>query len=281
MDRATARGGCSLTTCSKADSVLADGVPCNPCGCSSAGRARRFQRRGHEFETRHPLHFGCVHALRCRVTWCWRYGMCATLGQVTCSETPHPTGCSRLGTAEVESMSRSSSWRRTPGVQSGDAGSEPHAMPEQPGTPTSSRSGVEIGRNDWAAPEPVTGWMYCLVSSAENRAPACEAGGRTFESCTRYQHCRSSSMGRAAASKAEGSRFDSVVRRQTSRRSQVVEGGGLQSRRRKPPSVRIGSSSPGLVSSADESGRLLPGGSAVRIGHEVPVHFPGGLSLRP
>lgn len=59
-----------------------------------------------------------------------------------------------------------------------------------------------------------------------------------------------------------------------SRRSQVVEGGGLQSRRRKPASVRIGSSSPGLVSSADESGRLLPGGSAVRVGHEAPVHFP-------
>lgn len=65
-----------------------------------------------------------------------------------------------------------------------------------------------------------------------------------------------------------------------SRRSQVVEGGGLQSRRRKPTSVRIGSSSPGLVSSADESGRLLPGGSAVRIGHEAPVHFPDSADGR-
>ena len=65
-----------------------------------------------------------------------------------------------------------------------------------------------------------------------------------------------------------------------SRRSQVVEGGGLQSRRRKPASVRIGSSSPGLVSSADESGRLLPGGSAVRIGHEAPVHFPDSADGR-
>jgi hypothetical protein len=59
-----------------------------------------------------------------------------------------------------------------------------------------------------------------------------------------------------------------------SRRSQVVEGDGLQSRRRKPASVRIGPSSPGLVSSVDQSSRLLPGGSAVRIGHEAPVHFP-------
>ena len=73
------------------------------CGCSSVGRARPCQGRGHEFETRHPLHFGCVHALRCRATWCWRCGMCATPGQFTCSETPHPTGCSRLGTAAVDS----------------------------------------------------------------------------------------------------------------------------------------------------------------------------------
>ena len=72
------------------------------CGCSSAGRARPRHGRGHEFEARHPLHSGCAHALRCRATWCWRYGMCATLGQATCSETPHSTGCSRLGTAEVD-----------------------------------------------------------------------------------------------------------------------------------------------------------------------------------
>jgi hypothetical protein len=32
-------------------------------------------------------------------------------------------------------------------------------MPEQPGAPSSSRFGVEIGRNDRAAPEPVTGWI--------------------------------------------------------------------------------------------------------------------------
>src|SRR5688572_20400717 len=102
MDRTTGDGGRSLTTCCEATSVLADGLPRNFCGCSSAGRARPRHGRGHEFETRHPLHFGCVLSLRCRVTWCWRYGMCATLGQVTCSETPHPTGCSRLGTAEVD-----------------------------------------------------------------------------------------------------------------------------------------------------------------------------------
>ena len=81
------------------------------CGCSSVGRARPRHGRGHEFETRHPLHFGCVLSLRGRVTWCWRCGMCATLGQVTCSETPHSTGCSRLGTAEVDSRPCSSAGR--------------------------------------------------------------------------------------------------------------------------------------------------------------------------
>ena len=66
------------------------------CGCSSAGRARPRHGRGHEFETRHPLHFGCVHALRGHATWCWWSGMCAVLGQITCSETPHPTGMPRV-----------------------------------------------------------------------------------------------------------------------------------------------------------------------------------------
>jgi hypothetical protein len=40
MDRTTGDGGRSLTTCCEATSVLADGLPRNFCGCSSAGRAR-------------------------------------------------------------------------------------------------------------------------------------------------------------------------------------------------------------------------------------------------
>jgi hypothetical protein len=112
MDRTTARGGRSLTSCRKAASVLADGMPCTFRGCSSVGRARPRHGRGHDFETRHPLHFGCVHALRGHATWCWWPGMCAVLGQITCSETPHPTGCSRLGTAEVDLLcARSSAGR--------------------------------------------------------------------------------------------------------------------------------------------------------------------------
>lgn len=156
------------------------------------------------------------------------------------------------------------------------------------------------GRAQRASPLSAPGSRTSLAQ-LEIRAPVYEAGGRTFDSCTRYQHCRAGSIGRAAASKAEGSQFDSVVRCQTSRRSQVVEGDGLQSRRRTPASVRsgrtadqdvaqqraegraqraIGSSSPGLVSSADKSSRLLPGGSAVRIGHEAPVQFPDSADGR-
>ena len=78
MDRTTGEGGRSLTTGCETTSVLADGSARKLCGCSSAGRARPRHGRGHEFETRHPLHFGCVLSLRCRVTWCWRRGMCAT-----------------------------------------------------------------------------------------------------------------------------------------------------------------------------------------------------------
>ena len=100
--------------------------------------------------------------------------------------------------------------------------------------------------------KPSLGTRTSLVSSAGFRAPVYEAGGRTFDSCTRHQPRRASSIGRAAASKAEGSRFDPVARCQaSSRRSQAAEGIWLQPRRRKPASVRIGPSSPRLVSSAD------------------------------
>lgn len=106
-------------------------------------------------------------------------------------------------------------------------------------------------------------------------AAACKAVSHKDTVVRIHPHppCRASSTGRAAASKADGSRFDSVARCQESRRSQVAEGIWLQTRRRKPASVRIGPSSPGLVSSADESSRLLSGGSAVRIGHEAPDFF--------
>ena len=105
-------GGRSLTSCRKATSVLADGPSCNLRGCSSAGRARPRHGRGHEFEARHPLHFGCVLALRRRDSA--RVGAARDVP----GRSPERTGpraarrlvafvkrqCSRLGTAEVETM---------------------------------------------------------------------------------------------------------------------------------------------------------------------------------
>lgn len=46
------------------------------------------------------------------------------------------------------------------------------------GAPSSSRFGVEIGRIDWAAPEPVTGWMHDLPPGprAPWRPRICRAG---------------------------------------------------------------------------------------------------------
>ncbi len=118
--------------------------------------------RIHGVETRRPIHSGCVHALRGHATACSWPGMCAVLGQATCSETPHPTGCSRMGTTEVD--------------RHGPRGSTVK------GTLVAfAPSGVEIGRNDWAAPEPVTGWMgrmdrFAGLCAAADPSPARRGG---------------------------------------------------------------------------------------------------------
>lgn len=62
----------------------------------------------------------------------------------------------------------------------------PHATPEQRSPRRAHASRVEIGRDDWAAPEPVTGWNVCFVNSVA-RVPACLAGSRGFDSRTRRQ----------------------------------------------------------------------------------------------
>ena len=54
--------GRSLTSRRETTPVLAGLRSRILCGCSSVGRARPRQGRGHEFETRHPLHVGCVRA---------------------------------------------------------------------------------------------------------------------------------------------------------------------------------------------------------------------------
>lgn len=212
------------------------------CGCSSVGRARPRHGRGHEFETRHPLHFGCVHALRGHATWCWWSGMCAVLGQATCSETPHPTGCSRLGTAEVDSrprssaaraaalsaagrafdsspgappaMSRSSRRPRTPGFQSGNAGSNPARDARTTRSPVEltlrggnrpqrlggagTRDRMDFSGAPHSVEQPPThaaGWTFerCHLTKTQRlvnsvaRVPACLVGSRGFDSRTRRQ----------------------------------------------------------------------------------------------
>ena len=146
MDRPTAGGGRSLTTCCKVASVLAEGEP-----CTLADVAQWEERGASNAEATSSRLVIRSNPLR------------------VCPCTPRPPD-----TASDRVLARGH-----------------------------SRSGI-----------------FTSLAQQVLRAPVYEAGGRTFESCTRYQHRRSSSMGRAAAFKAEGSRFDPVDRRQTSRRRQ-------------------------------------------------------------
>lgn len=92
-------------------------------------------------------------------------------------------GHSRSG---LPDSSCSSSWLRTPGFQSGYAGSNPARDTSARSPRRAHASRAETGRNDWAAPEPVTGWNVRFVNSAA-RVPACLAGSRGFDSRTRRQ----------------------------------------------------------------------------------------------
>ena len=185
MDRTTARGGRSLTSCRKAASVLADGMPCNFCGCSSIGRAR--PRHGldtgsrpvirstsgvslHSAATRHGVGgAGCArplirpraarhHIRRDARVWAQPKWIHALVAQQ--AEQPP---CKRQAARSIRRRGHQTCRVRLdgPGHHSFKVGTRvriPHAMPDQPGAPSSSRFGVEIGRNDRAAPEPVTGW---------------------------------------------------------------------------------------------------------------------------
>ena len=169
MDRTTGNGGRSLTTCAGRPRYWPN-VVSQPCGCSSVGRARPCHGRGHEFETRHPLHFGCVLALRGRVTWCWRCGMCATLARpraarhrirrdarvraqpkwtslALVAQLAEQPPCKRQAASSNRRRgrqlieSRSSRRLRTLDFQSGDAGSNPARDASTQKPSSSSRSG--------------------------------------------------------------------------------------------------------------------------------------------
>jgi hypothetical protein len=138
------------------------------CGCSSAGRARPRHGRGHEFETRHPLHFGCVLSLRGRVTWCWRPGMCASLGQL------------RAARHHIRRDARV--WAQPKWIHSPLKG---HRIRRVRLAGSGHRDFSPVTRVRIPHATPITK-PHCLVDSAA-RVPACLAGSRGFDSRTRRQ----------------------------------------------------------------------------------------------
>ena len=58
----------------------------------------------------------------------------------------------------------------------------PHATPANRSPRGAHASRAEIGRNDWAAPEPVTGWIASSVDSVA-RVPSCAVRGHVGEPC--------------------------------------------------------------------------------------------------
>ena len=140
-----------------------------------------FQRPGSRkgsgpfrLSSRFSFHFGCALALRRRKTSrCTRRGMCVAGRPASCSETPPPTGGlarghSRSGSLQVVFVQLA----RTPEFHSGYAGSTPAHGTNNPKSRRRSRRATQTGRNDWAAPEPVTGiFSYCLVNSEEECSP--------------------------------------------------------------------------------------------------------------
>ena len=170
--------GRSLTSRRETTPVLAGQSLSHFCGCSSVGRARPCHGRGHEFETRHPLHVGCVRA-KARV----RRRACA---RPRCG----PRAADHLVHRVVRVWAQPT-WiiclvrlaARTPGFHLGNTGSIPVRDTTTIMTTRSPRrsraSRAEIGRNDRAAPEPVTG-RFTGCSSA-GRASALQAEGRRFD----------------------------------------------------------------------------------------------------
>jgi hypothetical protein len=94
--------------------------------------------------------------------------------------------------------SRSSRRPRTPLFQGGYAGSNPARDASTRNPRRAHASGVEIGRNDWAAPEPVTGWksIASLTQWPECRPVQPEAAGSNPARGARSV-CRDNSAGRA------------------------------------------------------------------------------------
>ena len=94
----------------------------------------------------HPIHFGCVDSLRCRAKWCWRCAMCATPGQRHVQRDTTSDGMLAFGHSRSGCVLQ---------------------ITEEGNPRCACAWGAEIGRNDWAAPEPVTGWNFCAASQRQ------------------------------------------------------------------------------------------------------------------
>ena len=189
-------GESSLTTCRKTTSVLADGSSCTFCGCSSVGRARprhvswkvgpRVRDsssaplrvcpftplprdmvlavrdvRDPRPESRAARH----HIRRDARVWAQPKWISIALVAQQAEQPPCKRQVARSKRRRGhQNMSCSSSWLRTPGFQSGYAGSNPARDTRARNLRGAHASRVEIGRNDWAAPEPVTGWNFASLT---------------------------------------------------------------------------------------------------------------------
>jgi hypothetical protein len=128
--------------------------------------------------------------------------MCAAGNPSTCSETPPPTGGLALGHSRSGSAFLScSSSGQDARFSTLQRGFDARTKPVNPKSSERSRFATQTGRNDWAAPEPVTGTFVLRLVNSVARVPACPAGGRRFDSGTRRQSTRSRAGTHAARRK--------------------------------------------------------------------------------
>lgn len=186
--RTTARGGRSLTSCREAASVLAEGMPCTFADVAQQAEqghamAKTWVRDPSSAPLRvcpcTPLPHDMVLVARdVRGPWPDTVQRDTTsdgtprawaqpkwIPQALAARQAEQPPCERQAARGEQpspwapDMSCSSRRPRTPPFQGGDAGSSPARDARTRNLRRARASGAEIGRNDWAAPEPVTGWL--------------------------------------------------------------------------------------------------------------------------
>ena len=166
--------------------------------------------RGHEFEARHPLHFGCVLALRGRATWCSGPG-CAWpwpghVQRDTTSDGTLAFGHSRSGNthALVAQQAEQPPCKRQAARHQNK---EPSSSSRFEGGNRPQRLGGAGTRDRMA--------FHWGCSSDPGRAAALQAAGRRFEPCHLHQ-CFVNSAVRVPACLVGSRGFESRTRRQIS-----------------------------------------------------------------